>query len=135
MDQESYERFRAAIDYEPWNEPAEKSAPQWPWHLLWLIVGLTLGAAIGSTVTEARAQEHRPCGPVKGIHEHLSSKFGEEPIGIGMVDETHVVEVLSSAGGETFTVLVIDAQGNACLIASGETWTPVTPERKKGIPS
>ncbi|MHA3913830.1 hypothetical protein [Halovulum sp. GXIMD14793] len=69
--------------------------------------------------TPAIAQQH--CGERSAIVEHLSTKYGEQLIGVGLERRNAMVELYVSETG-TYTVLVSFPNGRACLVVSGEHW-------------
>ena len=73
------------------------------------------------------------CLPRDALLEKLSQKYRETPIAVGLASNGQVVELMSSPGGLTWTLVVTTPSGISCLIASGRAWnkTPA-PEAKKG---
>lgn len=64
------------------------------------------------------------CGPWPDLRAALEEQLGELPIGGGTISETVIMRVLSSVEGGTFSIVLVDRQGNACLIAAGRNWAP-----------
>ena len=56
----------------------------------------------------------------------LSEKYDEEPIAIGMIDRSGVMEVYLSEGG-SWTIVVTSANGLSCVIAAGKAWEDLEP--------
>ena len=46
----------------------------------------------------------------------------EEPIALGLANEGSVIEVLTSDGGSTWTIMISRPNGSSCLVAAGEGW-------------
>ena len=69
------------------------------------------------SVTAANAQTI--CGQRAKFLEHLAKNHKEAPTSIGVTSKGQVLEVLSSKDG-SWTIILTDAHGVTCLIASGE---------------
>jgi hypothetical protein len=65
-----------------------------------------------------------PCGPYDVIHTQLSGKYQESPSGRGLTQEGLMVEFWQSPAGG-FSVLVVNPNGIACMVSSGEAWEAV----------
>lgn len=59
----------------------------------------------------------------------LANKYQEPPIAVGVTNAGGLVEVLTSKYGRTWTILVTSPHGMTCLVAAGEGWTEITPEK------
>ena len=90
----------------------------------YLTVGLlsvvTFGLSSSFIASEAEAQPAR-CTNHTNLTSHLEKKYGEKPRGIGLVSEQGVMQVYVSKKG-TWTILVTNPQGQACLLAAGKGW-------------
>ena len=51
---------------------------------------------------------------------HLGASYSEAPVAMGLVNNGSVIEVLSSQGGGTWTIIVTKPNGLSCIVASGE---------------
>ena len=81
------------------------------------------GAAAAQTVT---LMAPTPCVPLQKLDE-LKRQFGERSFGAGLSpDGTNLYEILVSKEG-TFTIVMRDTRGLACLIGSGRNWMTVSP--------
>jgi len=63
-----------------------------------------------------------PCTDRSVFITHLTEKYQEESIGVGLTHAGTVLEVLTSMDGSTWTVLVTGTNGKSCMIASGTGW-------------
>lgn len=101
--------------------------------LLALIAGLTL---IACTPVMAA-----PCAPYDNALEQLATRHGEKPVlravvpvKVGMnpdgspIEVMHVLSVLASEGGETWTMLLVDANQRACQYGHGFNWEALKAE-------
>jgi len=70
--------------------------------------------------------DHPFCMPWTDLRRQLADSYGEAPIGGGLVSATAAVQVLAPPGGETFTIVAVDTQGIACVIAAGTAWETLT---------
>ena len=68
-----------------------------------------------------------PCGSHDALAKSLNTKFKEARRVMGVVNAKAVMEIFMSPQG-TWTVLVTDTTGIACVIASGQDWQEVPVE-------
>jgi hypothetical protein len=85
-----------------------------------LAVVLTAAALFGLAGEAAAIQ----CTNHDKIAKALTGKFKETRRAMGVVNSTAVMEVFMSPQG-TWTVVVTDTKGIACIAASGEEWQDV----------
>jgi hypothetical protein len=71
----------------------------------------------------AQAQQ-RQCGPLQEVQKTLASEYGETVTFIGAAGKDGNLVVATFLNHETnsFTILVVNPDGVACLIAAGEKW-------------
>ncbi len=65
-----------------------------------------------------------PCGSRDALAKSLNTKFKEARRIMGVVNARAVMEIFMSPQG-TWTMLVTDTTGTACVIASGHDWQEV----------
>lgn len=58
---------------------------------------------------------------------HLSTKYTESPVAMGLAANGGVVEMLTSPNGKTWSILITMPDGTTCLVAAGETWERLKP--------
>lgn len=73
------------------------------------------------TAANAQTQPSR-CGLHTSIVDTLNKKYGETAHGIGLVSDQGVMQVFVSQEKGTWTILMTNAQGKACLLAAGKGW-------------
>lgn len=82
---------------------------------------LVLSALLAaSAVHPASAQS--VCADRGDIVKRLAGKYSETPTSIGLANSGGIVELLTSADGNTWTLIVTDTQGVSCLMAAGQYW-------------
>ena len=92
-----------------------------------------LSAALAVTGGTASAQA---CSDRTALVERLASKYGEVFAGGGLRDSSTVFEVWMSEDTGTWTILLTQANGTACIMASGTNWREALPaEMVKGTAS
>jgi len=93
------------------------------------VVAVLAAFFMGGSVVWAQSA----CMPRDALLEKLSRKYRETPIAAGLASNGQVVELMSSPGGLTWTLVVTTPSGISCLIASGQAWNQThTPKSKKG---
>lgn len=88
---------------------------------------LTAAAAIYLAATSgASAQNNRNCGPREAVIDRLAHGYGETRQSMGLGANNAVVEVFASKETGTWTITVTTPHGLTCLVASGQSYEPVT---------
>ncbi len=62
------------------------------------------------------------CGPRAELVETLGSKYKEQLIGCGLAGTTRILEVWRATDGSSWTILLTEAAGQSCILASGADW-------------
>ena len=83
-----------------------------------VLVAATLMISI--QVTDASAQS--ACFERATLIKHLNGKFSEAPVAVGLAANGSVLEVFSSADGNTWTIVLTQPNGATCVMVSGEAW-------------
>jgi hypothetical protein len=86
-----------------------------------MLARLLLALALLAPAPIATAQS-RPCADRATVIERLESRFGEVRQAMGLNRSNAVFEVFASAETGTWTILVTTANGQTCLVASGDLW-------------
>jgi hypothetical protein len=92
---------------------------------LWLI------AAALALATPAAAQAI--CGSHKEFLSRLAQSHDEAPIGMGLVNNGAVLEILASPKGTWTLIVTHPTTGRTCVVASGGKWE-VIPRKPPGVP-
>ena len=82
-------------------------------------------AAVSTAASAQSGARSEPCGPRSMVVGNLAEQYQESPVAIGVTSGGGLVEVLSSSGGETWTIIDSTPEGVSCLIAAGEGWRPI----------
>lgn len=81
---------------------------------------------LAATVTSpVSANESMACGKRDEMLGHLSGKYSEEPVAMGLATNGSVVEVLASSAGGSFTIVYTTPDGLTCMIAAGSNWESI----------
>ena len=89
-------------------------------------LALAVAGAAVSAHSEPAAAASR-CAPHDDIVKVLNKKYQETRHALAVVSATAVMEIFLSPEG-TWTMLVTNTQGIACITASGEAWQDVKVE-------
>jgi aerobic-type carbon monoxide dehydrogenase small subunit (CoxS/CutS family) len=77
-----------------------------------------------------------PCATRDDMAAALTQSYKETLTARGLQSSTSVMEIWTSGENGSFTVLVTNAQGIACIVATGTHWmTETTVETIEGTPS
>ena len=66
------------------------------------------------------------------VIDHLASKYGETVVAAGIANTGGLVEVLANHEKDTWSIIVTDPGGLACLVAAGEGWRTKEPPKPQG---
>ncbi len=90
-----------------------------------------LGKALAVTVfvaafsLPAAAQQQAACAKRGDVLKHLSAKYTEAPVAIGLANNGGLVEVLSSKKRNSWTIIITMPNGSTCMVAAGENWEKI----------
>ena len=85
-------------------------------------------------IIPAAAQAGVECAPRTALLAGLATKFHEAPVAIGLASSGALIEILTSADGETWTLLISRPDGTSCLVASGQDWQKLAPVVPADVP-
>jgi hypothetical protein len=91
-----------------------------------LHVATSLPAAallVGLSTQPGQAQPS--CAPHEDVARLLGESYGESPVAFGVTGEGRLVEIFSSDGGGSWTIVLTTGGGQACIMASGTDWADV----------
>ncbi len=69
------------------------------------------------------------CGPLKTVLAQLQKRYSEVPVSMGLASNGSVIEILAAPGG-SFTIIMTQTNGLACVMAAGESWEHLPPKVK-----
>jgi hypothetical protein len=86
-------------------------------------------AAVAALVTAfslpSAAQQQAACAKRTDVLKHLSAKYTEAPVALGLANNGGVLEVLSSKSGTSWTIIITMPNGPTCMVAAGENWEKI----------
>lgn len=85
-----------------------------------LVIAATLITAL-PLAAPAAAQQQTFCGDRSTMVEKLAQEFKENPMAVGMVDQSAVLEIFVSDNG-SWTILATSTDGKSCVLSAGEGW-------------
>jgi len=95
---------------------------------------MALSATVGALMLgAARADAQSACADHDQVVQQLGQAYGETRQSLGLSSDGSVIEIFASEAG-TWTIVVTDVNGQACLAAAGEAWQ-AAPVSVKGQPA
>ncbi len=88
---------------------------------LLLSAALAVFLLFGSSPAQAAPR----CDTRGNVLQILSGKYQESPVAIGVTNNGGLVEVLTTADGGTWSIIVTTPRGWSCLVASGVGWKSI----------
>ena len=80
------------------------------------------GLVLLATSLPAFSAGQPPCGARDAIVEKLSAGYGEAFAGGGLQNSNAIIEVWFSQEKGTWTILMTQANGMSCIMATGTNW-------------
>lgn len=101
--------------------------PRWTTYVFAAIAVGLVGAAPATAQNNANA-----CAKRADLLNHLSTKFKEGRIAMGVADNGNLLEVFTAKDGSTWTVAMTLPNGITCLMATGQNWEAFEMEAARG---
>lgn len=93
-------------------------------------------AGVAALIASAAAAQQPNCKPRAEMLADLKQRYGEDIIGGGISDRGLLMILLRSPLGETWSVVAMRTDGQACIVDGGTDWTDyVPPAQVPGLPS
>jgi hypothetical protein len=89
-------------------------------------LGLALSLGLACVAGKAWPQATAQCGGRASVEQTLTGQYGETRRGMGMAANNMVMELWANADTGSWTITVTTAQGQTCLVASGQNFEPIT---------
>lgn len=86
------------------------------------IVLAALGWGTANAQTPNARTQRPPCDLRSKLVERLALTYKETSVATGLAHDGKLVEVLTNASGDTWSIIVTSPQGMSCLVATGEDW-------------
>jgi hypothetical protein len=96
-----------------------------------LITALAVGPAVAAGADRA-AGTPNICSTRANVLKHLARKYSETPVALGVAENGGVIELLTSAEGSTWTIIITMPDGRSCMVAAGERWEELPGVAVKG---
>jgi hypothetical protein len=84
-------------------------------------------------IFSVKAHAQPACGPRAEVVKMLADKYQETARAAGMIRGQFLMEVYTSSK-DTWTIVITDPMGKACIAAAGQAWDELPPP-PKGKPS
>ncbi|WP_159712730.1 hypothetical protein [Geminicoccus flavidas] len=98
----------------------------------WL-VALLLSVLPGGSPAAAEASfpetPDLPCTGYAQIRGELARSYAEAPVSIGLQSNGHLLQMFASSGNDTWTMVSLAPNGQACVVAAGSDWQSLKPGR------
>lgn len=89
-----------------------------------------LAAAAATWLLPLPAAAQQVCGTRAVILDSLAKDYQEIPAAFGRSSNGMLIEVFAARHGQTWTILVTRPDGNSCILAAGDLWTPMPPKQR-----
>lgn len=94
---------------------------------------LLVGAAVPAAANEPSVDNPMPEGPEAiltcntraAITGDLQNGYAEQPIALGVTSAGTVMELWTTANGNTWTLIVTMSNGDSCVVGAGDDWTTI----------
>jgi hypothetical protein len=89
---------------------------------------LVLSVLTAASTASAQSLSPAACAERGQALSHLSVKYSEAPVAMGLANNGGVVEVTVNETGTSWSILITMPNGKTCLIAAGEHWEKLQPQ-------
>ncbi len=80
-------------------------------------------AVLGPLGAHAQTQSQTQlCDQRASVIGRLAEKYREIPVAAGVTNTGRLVEILTTGDGATWTIIISSPDGQACVVAAGESW-------------
>lgn len=74
------------------------------------------------------------CARRSDVVKELANRYKEIPVAVAVANNGHLLEVLTSGTGGTWTIIITSPNGVACMVAAGKDWQQTLPLAQAGQP-
>jgi hypothetical protein len=82
-------------------------------------IKLTSAAVVLIAIPAAAATGSPPCALRPELLKQYSKQLNEQPVALDLTNNGSLIEVLTSDGGSTWTIMISQPNGSSCLVAAG----------------
>ena len=76
----------------------------------------------------AASFQELPCSGYDQIRSELGQNYAEEPVSVGLQSNGHLLQLFASPGSDTWTIVSLAPDGQACVVAAGADWRSLRPK-------
>lgn len=80
------------------------------------------GGLSGPGLLAAEAETGGACDRRDAVLGLLADRYSEAPIALGVTSGGSLIELLTDARGDTWSIVVTSPEGESCLVLSGQGW-------------
>ena len=89
------------------------------------IATCALVATAAAVLAAPALADEQACGKRDSLLGTLAQSYQEKPTALGLSQDGSLVELLTSADGATWTILVTLPNGTSCIATAGQDWQPL----------
>ncbi len=83
---------------------------------------MILAAVVSAAFFAFEAKAEAQCNTTESIRAQLGDKYKEKPVAAGVMNNGSLIEVYTSEGGGTWSIVITGVNGISCLVSAGEGW-------------
>ena len=95
-----------------------------------LRIGAATGLALATMLSVAQAEAGDICDSHETISKRLASERDEHPVSLGLSRHGEMLQIFASPGGASWTMVITEPGGQACILDDGRHWLPIEPETR-----
>ncbi|MGF1474991.1 MAG: hypothetical protein ACFB6S_05430 [Geminicoccaceae bacterium] len=85
---------------------------------------MALKSAVADELVISAAKQSGPvaCAKHEQLSQLLNKRFSEQAVETGLSERGRLIQLFSSEGGDTWTLVATAPDGTSCIVASGRYW-------------
>ena len=92
-----------------------------------------VAAALCGILAPAANAASKQCADYNEVMGFLSEKHAEAPVARGLSQDGRLVEVMASADGASWSIVVSKPDKSACIALAGEGWRQLAPGKARMV--